>query len=66
MAVGYNPKIVTDGLVLALDAANLKSWGSSGATWQDMCGKGNNGTLTNGLLHSQGPFPGAGSVFLGS
>ena len=62
MAVGYNPKIVTDSLVLALDAANLKSWGSSGATWQDMCGKGNNGTLT-GPLHSQGPFPGAGSVF---
>lgn len=26
MAVGYNPKIVTDGLVLCLDAANLKSF----------------------------------------
>ena len=26
MAVGYNPRIVTDGLVLALDAANLKSY----------------------------------------
>ena len=28
MAVGYNPRVVTDGLVLALDAANLKSYDS--------------------------------------
>ena len=26
MAIGYNPRIVTDGLVLALDAANIKSY----------------------------------------
>ena len=26
MAVGYNPRIVTDGLVLALDAGNTKSY----------------------------------------
>ena len=29
MAVGYNPKIVTDGLVLALDAGNTKSYDAS-------------------------------------
>lgn len=28
MAVGYNPRVVTDGLVLALDAANPKSYNS--------------------------------------
>ena len=32
MAVGYNPKIVTDGLILALDAANVKSYPGSGTT----------------------------------
>ena len=35
MAVGYNPRIVTDNLVLALDAANTKSYGGSGSTWTD-------------------------------
>ena len=49
MAVGYNPRIVTDGLVLALDAANIKSYPSSGSTWYDLSGKGNNGTLFNGI-----------------
>lgn len=42
------PNIVTSGLVLALDAANRKSYPGSGATWTDMSGNGNNGTLTNG------------------
>ena len=47
MAVGYNPRIVTDGLVLALDAGNTKSYPGSGTTWTDMVGSGI-GTLTNG------------------
>jgi len=47
MAVGYNPKVVTDGLVLALDAGNTKSYPGSGTTWTDLIGS-NNGTLTNG------------------
>ena len=63
MAITYNPRIVTDNLVLALDAANQKSWYGDGTTWKDVSGKGNNGTLTGPPLHSQGPFPGAGSVF---
>ena len=62
MGLSHSPKIVTDGLVLALDAANQKSWYGDGTTWKDMSGKGNNGTLTNGTLHSQGPFPGTGYV----
>jgi hypothetical protein len=52
MGVRYNPKIVTDGLVLALDAANIKSYPGSGTTWTDMSGLGNNGTLTNGPTFS--------------
>ena len=41
-------KIVTDGLVLALDAADKNSYPGSGTIWNDMSGNGNNGTLTNG------------------
>ena len=42
-----NPKIVTDGLVLALDAANSKSYPGSGSTWTDLSGNGNHGTNAN-------------------
>jgi hypothetical protein len=48
MAFSYSPKIVTDGLVLALDAANPKSYPGSGTTWNDLSRGGNNGTLVNG------------------
>ena len=48
MAVGYNPRIVTDGIVLALDAGNTKSYPGSGTTWTDLSGNNNTGTLTNG------------------
>jgi hypothetical protein len=37
MGVGYNPKIVTDGLVMCLDAANRKSYSGTGTTWRDLC-----------------------------
>jgi hypothetical protein len=40
--------VVTSGLVLALDAANPKSYPGSGTTWSDLSGNGNTGTLTNG------------------
>jgi hypothetical protein len=52
MAVGYNPRLVTDGLVLALDAGNTKSYPGSGTTWTDLSGNGNTGTLTNGPTYS--------------
>jgi hypothetical protein len=44
----HSPKIVTDGLVLALDAGNTKSYVSGSTTWFDKSGFSNNGTLTNG------------------
>jgi len=36
MGVAYNSRIVTDGLVLALDAGNTKSYPGSGTTWTDL------------------------------
>lgn len=46
MTIEAGPNIVTDGLVLHLDAANTKSYPGSGTTWTDVSGTGNNGTLT--------------------
>lgn len=48
MAVNYNPKIVTSGLALCLDAANTKSYPGSGTVWTDISGNNLNGTLQNG------------------
>jgi hypothetical protein len=52
MAYFHSPRIITDGLVLALDAANAKSYPGSGTVWTDLSGNGNNGTLTNGPTFS--------------
>lgn len=48
MGLAHSPRIVTDGLVLCLDAANAKSYPGSGNTWTDLSGNNYNGTLTNG------------------
>ena len=48
------PNIITDGLVLCLDAANTKSYPGSGTTWSDLSGNGNNGTLVNGPTFDSG------------
>ena len=62
MAVGYNPRAITDGLVLALDAGNPKNYNAGISTnWTDKVG-GNNGTLFGGTHHTDGPFVGAGYV----
>ena len=42
-------KIITDGLVLNLDAAQLRSYPTTGTTWTDLSGNNNNGTLVNGV-----------------
>jgi hypothetical protein len=52
MGISYNPRTITDGLVLCLDAANRKSYPGSGTTWTDLSGNGNNGTLVNGVGYS--------------
>jgi len=43
------PNIVTNGLVLSLDAANTKSYISGSTVWRDISRDGNNGTLINGV-----------------
>lgn len=52
MAVQYNPGIVTNGLVLCLDAANRKSYPGTGTAWTNVSGSENNGILTNGPSYS--------------
>ena len=48
MGISYNPHIVSDGLVLCLDAANPRSYSGAGSTWSDLSGNGNNGTFGPG------------------
>ena len=52
MGLSHSPKIVTNGLVLALDAANNKSYPGSGTSWNDLSNTGKNLTLTNGPTFS--------------
>jgi hypothetical protein len=55
MALNHGGRpIVTNGLVLCLDAANPKSYPGSGTTWTDLSGNGNNGTLVNGVGYNSG------------
>ena len=60
MALAHSPRIVTDGLVLALDAGNTKSYPGSGTTWYDLSGNGNNaikkGTVSYSIWNSSGYF----------
>ena len=41
------PQIITDGLILYVDAANPKSYPGSGTTWEDLSESNNDGTLVN-------------------
>jgi hypothetical protein len=52
VALSHSPSIITQNLVLCLDAANSKSYPGSGTTWTDLSGRGNNGTLVNGVGYS--------------
>ena len=51
MGLGHSPRIVTDNLVLCLDAANTKSYTGTGTAWTDISGKGHNATA-NGATFS--------------
>ena len=48
MSVSYNSSIVTNGLVLCLDAGNPRSYPGSGTAWYDVSGNNKTGTLVNG------------------
>ena len=56
MAVNYNTSIVNSGLVLYLDAANIKSYPGTGTTWTDLSTINNNGTLTNGPTYNSSGY----------
>ncbi len=47
MAGSSGPDLITNGLVLALDAADKNSYLGSGTSWYDLSGNGNTGALTN-------------------
>ena len=48
------PATVTSGLVLELDAGNVKSYQSGSTTWYDKSGNARNGTLINGPTFDTG------------
>lgn len=52
MGTAYNAaSVIRSGLVMQLDAANVKSYPRSGTLIQDVSGFGNNGTLVNGPVY---------------
>ena len=51
-AVPTGASIITNGLILNLDAGNTTSYSGTGTTWTDLSGNGNNGTLYNGTSYS--------------
>ena len=55
MAGTIAPNIVTDGLVLYLDAANVKSYVSGSTTWTDVSGNGRGGNLIGSASFTTGP-----------
>jgi hypothetical protein len=56
MALGHNPRIVTNGLLLCLDAGNPKSYSGSGTTWTDLSGNGKNATINGSPVFANGYF----------
>lgn len=56
MALQHSPRIVTDGLVLCLDAANPKSYTGSGTAWRDLSGRSNDASLVAGATYDSGNF----------
>jgi len=52
MGTNVRQNIVTNGLVLYLDAGSRMSYPGSGTTWTDLSGNSNNGTLTSGPTYN--------------
>ena len=52
MGSAAGPNLVTDNLILYLDAANTNSYSNSGTTWNDLSGNGYDATLTNGPTYN--------------
>lgn len=56
MSVGYQPSIVTDGLILCLDAADPKSYSGSGTTWSDRTTNNYDATISSGVVYTNKGF----------
>lgn len=52
MSISYNSSIVTNGLVLCVDAGNPRSYSGTGTAWNDATSSGYNFTLVNGPTYS--------------
>jgi hypothetical protein len=52
MSNNYGPRIVTDGLVLCLDAADRNSYPLSGNIWYDLSGNNNHATIHGPVFNS--------------
>lgn len=63
MAVNTRNSIVTNGLVLALDAGNTKSYVSGSTTWNNLANSSVSGSLVNGPTYN--PSNGGSIVFDG-
>ena len=57
------PDIITDGLVLSLDAASNRSYPGTGTTWYDLSGSGNNFTFSGTPSVSGGLFDSEALVY---
>jgi len=53
MATSYSPKVVTDGLVMYLDAGNRSSYPGTGTAWTDISRTSNDVTLTGSPAFSE-------------
>lgn len=64
-------RIVTTGLLLCVDAGNVRSYPGSGTTWIDLTGRGNNLTMSAGCTYSSSfsgvmSFNGSGTASIAS
>jgi hypothetical protein len=66
MGLNHSPKIVTDNLVLCLDALNPKSYLGSGTTWTDLSGKNNHCNFVATPSFSNGIFTFNGTSHYGT
>ena len=56
MGLTHSPKIITNGLVLALDSVNTKSYTSGSSTWIDLSGNSNSCIVSGNPTYSNGVF----------
>jgi hypothetical protein len=52
MAISYNSSIVPNGLLFCVDAANPRSYPSSGTNWFQLSGNNNTGSIINGPAYN--------------